>query len=67
VWGNPLPGWLGADITNIIAGIVMFVLPILSIWKMQLSSRSKIGLTILFGLGFLYVRSRVAFSTILSP
>ncbi|CAI6285216.1 unnamed protein product [Periconia digitata] len=60
-WDRTIPGgkcgnyhafWLITSILGVIFDLILIVLPLPVFWKLQLSLRKKITLTILFGLGF---------------
>ncbi|PVI01007.1 hypothetical protein DM02DRAFT_654907 [Periconia macrospinosa] len=60
-WDRTIPGgqcgdyhafWLASSILGAIFDLILIVLPLPVFWKLQLSLRRKIALTVLFGLGF---------------
>ncbi len=48
---------------NITSDILIFVLPMLKIWRLQMPSRKKVGVSAVFALGFLQVLSNTAICT----
>lgn len=74
VWDPLLPGTCGSSkasfladgIVNIIIDLTMIILPMPLVWQLQMSQQRKIALTVVFGLGILYViRSEPSRSIIL--
>ncbi|KAM3453642.1 hypothetical protein MY3296_003673 [Beauveria thailandica] len=67
LWIPELPGtcinevgvWLANASSTIFSDIVILILPIPQIWRLHLKRSEKTGLTMVFGLGFLYVFSQV--------
>lgn len=65
LWYPQLPGrcidqvatWIANATSTIATDLVILILPMPQIWKLQLRTSEKVGLTIAFGLGFLYVFS----------
>ncbi|KAI2631320.1 hypothetical protein GGS26DRAFT_591202 [Hypomontagnella submonticulosa] len=59
LWGDPQLGTLtnkkkvdiGIAVFNILGNVVILVLPLRPIWKLQMRVKTKISLTVLFGLG----------------
>ena len=47
--------YLGAQIPNILTDVVLFAIPIVPIMKLRLGRAQKVGLIVIFGLGFMYV------------
>lgn len=45
---------VGAGI-NIVTDLVILLLPMPTIWRLKIPTRSKISLSLIFGLGFMYV------------
>jgi hypothetical protein len=65
LWYPDLPGrcidqvgtWIANAASTILTDLLILLLPIRQIWVLQLRNTAKIGLTLAFGLGFLYVDS----------
>lgn len=63
LWYPDLPGhcinqvgtWIANASSTIFTDLAILFLPIPQIWKLQLRTTEKMGLTFAFGLGFLYV------------
>ncbi|KAK2600022.1 hypothetical protein QQS21_005256 [Conoideocrella luteorostrata] len=63
LWRPPIPGhcvselgvWLANASSTIFSDVVILLLPIPQIWRLQLKKFEKIGLTLVFGLGFFAV------------
>lgn len=63
LWKPELPGhcisemgvWVANGSSTILSDVVILLLPIPQIWKLNTVRSEKIGLTLVFGLGFLYV------------
>lgn len=63
-WNHEIPGhcidmpttWIINSAATIFNDITVLILPIPPIWRLQLGLAQKVGLTIMFGLGFLYVK-----------
>lgn len=63
LWDLSIPGtcvwystfWLVLGLVELIADIILFVLPLREIVKLQLSRRNKLMLSLLFGLGAMFV------------
>ncbi|KOS23296.1 hypothetical protein ESCO_003405 [Escovopsis weberi] len=59
IWHPELPGhcmsqiaaWITNGVGNIVADIVILLMPITQIWKLQLKTEEKMGLTFVMGLG----------------
>ncbi len=51
---NEVGVWLANASSTIFSDIVILLLPIPQIWRLHLKKSEKIGLTVVFGLGFLY-------------
>lgn len=70
LWYPDLPGrcinqvgtWIANASSTIMTDVIILLLPLQPIWKLQLGKQEKLGLSIAFGLGFLYVKH-----TLLSP
>jgi hypothetical protein len=66
LWYPDLPGhcinqvgtWIANASSTIFTDLAILFLPIPQIWKLQLRTTEKMGLTFAFGLGFLYVLLR---------
>lgn len=62
LWYPQLPGhcinqvatWIANATSTIATDLVILFLPMPQIWKLQLRTSEKVGLTVAFGLGFLY-------------
>ena len=65
LWYPNLPGhcidqvgtWISNAASTILTDLIILLLPLPQIWKLQLRKTEKIGLTLAFSLGFLYVAS----------
>lgn len=65
LWYPDVPGrcidqvgtWIANAASTLLTDLLILLLPIRQIWVLQLRSTAKIGLTLAFGLGFLYVDS----------
>lgn len=63
LWYPDLPGhcinqvgtWIANASSTIFTDLAILLMPIPQIWKLQLRTTEKMGLTFAFGLGFLYV------------
>lgn len=63
IWNSLLPGVCGSSsatilaeaIINMLLDIAILSLPMPLVWRLQMTRRRKIILTIIFGLGFMYV------------
>ena len=44
---------------NVISDVVIFVLPLNKIWRLQMSTNRKIGVSLIFSTGLLYVSVRL--------
>lgn len=63
LWRPEIPGhcvselgvWLANASSTIFSDIMILLLPIPQVWKLNLRTPEKVGLTVVFGLGFLYV------------
>lgn len=63
LWKPELPGhcisemgvWVANGSSTILSDVAILLLPIPQIWKLNTGRSEKIGLTLVFGLGFLYV------------
>lgn len=63
LWKPELPGhfisemgvWVANGSSTILSDVAILLLPIPQIWKLNTVRSEKIGLTLIFGLGFLYV------------
>ncbi len=63
LWYPDLPGhcinqvatWIANAASTILTDLVIILMPMPQLWKLQLQEREKIGLTLAFSLGFLYV------------
>lgn len=47
--------WLANASSTIFSDVIILLLPIPQVWRLQLKTFEKVGLTLVFGLGFLYV------------
>ena len=74
IWDPLLPGTCGSSkaafladgIVNFVIDLTMIILPMPMVWQLQMSQQRKIALTVVFGLGILYVtRSEPSRSIIL--
>ena len=62
-WDPLLPGVCGSSaetilaeaIINMIVDVAIILLPMPLIWQLQMAQRKKVALTIIFGLGLVYV------------
>lgn len=52
---NRPAAYLAAGIINLLTDIMVLCLPVPMVWKLQLPTRKKLGLSIVFGVGFVYV------------
>lgn len=57
VCGNNKNGVLLGGILNVITDFTMIDLPIPMVWHLQMAPQRKIALTVVFGLGVMYVAS----------
>jgi len=63
LWYPHLPGrcidqvgtWIANAASTLLTDVLILLLPIPTIWKLHLGKTEKIGITVSFGLGFLYV------------
>lgn len=68
LWIPELPGhcinevavWFTNAGGTIFSDILILLLPIPQVWRLHLKRSEKVGLTVVFGLGFLYVHSPLA-------
>ena len=54
-WQSALTSTDGLIVVNIVTDVVFALLPIPVVWKLQVNKRTKITLTVILGLGFLYL------------
>ena len=57
---NPTESLIAFSTCNMATDLIIISLPLPMIWGLQMATRRKIGLTIIFALGFLYVHRYVA-------
>lgn len=63
LWYTDLPGhcidqvgtWIANAASTILTDLAILVLPLPSVWKLQLRRAEKVAITLAFSLGFLYV------------
>ena len=58
VCGSNDNGVLVGGILNVITDFTMITLPMPMIWRLQMAPQRKVALTVIFGLGFMYVLAR---------
>ena len=58
VCGSNDNGVLVGGILNVITDFTMITLPLPMIWRLQMAPQRKVALTVIFGLGFMYVLAR---------
>ena len=51
--GNRIPAYIAIAATDILGDIMLLSLPMPMIWKLRISTANKIGLSVVFALGFL--------------
>ena len=63
IWNALLPGTCGSatanvlstSIANMIVDTMIILLPMPVVWRLQMSTKKKVYLTVIFGLGLVYV------------
>jgi large subunit ribosomal protein L36e len=63
VWNELLNGWcwdinkilLSVAVFNLVSDVIILLLHQYSIWRLHMATRRKLGVSTIFGLGFLYV------------
>lgn len=68
LWYPDLPGhcvnqvgtWIANAASTILTDLIILLMPLPQLWKLHLQTREKIGLTLAFGLGFLYVHKKLS-------
>lgn len=66
LWYPDLPGhcinqvgtWIANAASTILTDLIILLMPLPQLWKLHLHTREKIGLTLAFCLGFLYVHKK---------
>ena len=53
--GNIMANCLAGAAINVVTDLVILVLPMPTIWRLNVPLKSKLSLSFIFGLGFLYV------------
>ena len=53
--GNATKAYEAVGILNLFIDIAIIILPMPSLWRLQLPFAKKVGLTAIFGIGFMYV------------
>ena len=53
--GNRNALWLAIGVLNIVTDVLVLALPMPMLWRLQIPQKKKIALSLIFGLGFLYV------------
>lgn len=68
LWYPDLPGhcinqvgtWIANASSTILTDLIILLMPMPQLWKLHLQTREKIGLTLAFCLGFLYVHKKLS-------
>lgn len=53
--GNTMANCIAGAAINVFTDLVILLLPMPIIWRLQIPTRSKLSLSFIFGLGFMYV------------
>ena len=59
--GNTTANCIAGAAVNVLTDLVILLLPMPIIWRLKIPTRSKLSLSFIFGLGFLYVARLVDF------
>lgn len=57
--GNTVANCLAGAAVNVFTDLVILLLPMPIIWRLKIPTRSKLSLSFIFGLGFVYVHQLV--------
>lgn len=62
ICGNTMANCIAGQAINVATDLVILLLPMPTIWSLKIPTRSKLSLSFIFGLGFLYVPWLVDFA-----